>query len=434
MMTDNTTQPSALNPVSRGRFPALRSRNFRLLWLGQGISGIGSMMQVWAINWQLYALTHHALALGLIGLFRVVPIVLFSLIGGTVADAWDRRKVMLVTQTTLAGVAVALGTLTVTHQMTAAHIYFLTVISAAAMSFDNPARQALIPQLVPRSDFAGAIALNSIVFRTATIVGPMAAGLLIARGGLGETYWLNAASFLAVIAALIAMRLKPEALTAETASLPRSEEEQQAQVSWGALTEGLLFVWRTPILVWTLSLDFLATFFSSANALLPIFAQDILHAGARGYGLLAAAEAAGALGMGLFLSLGRPIVKQGRTVLWAVVAYGLATVVFGASHNFYLSWLALAVGGMADAISTILRQTIRQLVTPDRLRGRMTSVNMIFFMGGPQLGELEAGLAATWLGAPWAVVTGGLGCLITVALVAARAPMLRNYQASKENL
>jgi MFS family permease len=404
---------------ARGRFPALRSRNFRLLWFGQGVSGIGSMMQVWAINWQLYALTHRPLALGLVGLFRVVPIVLFSLIGGTVADAWDRRKVMLATQTTLAGVAAALGLLTVTHHMTSADIYLLTVVGAAAMAFDNPSRQALLPHLVPREDFAGAVALNSIVFRGATIVGPMLAGLLIARGGLGDTYLINAISFLAVIVALLLMRGVGVVVT--------EPGEQRSQVSVAALTEGLRFVWSTPILVWTLSLDFLATFFSSANALLPIFARDILHVGARGYGLLAGAEAVGALMAGLLLSQGRPIARQGRVVLSAVAVYGAATIVFGASRVFWASWLALAVGGMADAVSTVLRQTIRQLVTPDRLRGRMTSVNMIFFMGGPQLGEFEAGLAATWLGAPWSVITGGIGCLLTVALIAARAPILRHY-------
>ncbi|MGI4787990.1 MAG: MFS transporter [Janthinobacterium lividum] len=414
--------------AGQGRFPALRSYNFRLLWLGQGISGIGSMMQVWAINWQLYALTHHPLALGLVGLFRVIPIILFSLIGGTVADTWDRRKVMLVTQTLLGSTAAALWLLTNTDHITPAWIYGLTVIASAALSFDNPARQSLIPQLVPRVDFASAIALNSIVFRTATIAGPMVAGLLIARGGLSDTYLINAASFLAVIGALLLMRPiipDPSEVTAES----KEPKGARAEVSWEALTEGLRFVWQTPILVWTLALDFLATFFSSANALLPIFARDILHAGARGYGVLAAAEAAGALIAGLIISVGRPIVRQGQTVIWAVVAYGLSTIVFGASHFFLLSWLALAAGGVADSISTILRQTIRQLVTPDRLRGRMTSVNMIFFMGGPQLGELEAGLAATWIGAPWAVITGGLGCLVTVAIVAARAPILRRYRS-----
>lgn len=403
----------------------LRSRNFRLLWFGQGVSAIGSTMQVWAINWQLYELTHSTLALGLIGLFRVVPIVLFSLVGGTVADAWDRRRVMLVTQITLALTAAALGALTVTRHMTGDAIYALTVLGAAATAFDNPAWQALLPHLVPRADFAGAVALNSIIFRTATIVGPMCAGLLIARGGLGDTCWINAVSFLAVIAALLGMRLRSADVT--------DPGEERGRVSLAALRERLEFVWRTPILVWTLSLDALATFFSSANALLPVFASDILHVGARGYGVLAAAEAVGALAAGAVLSLGRPIARQGRTVLWAVVVYGLATVVFGASRLFWLSWLALAVVGVADSVSTVLRQTIRQLVTPDRLRGRMTSVNMIFFMGGPQLGELEAGLAAAWLGGPWAVITGGMGCLLTVALVAARGRVLRDYRASDDD-
>jgi MFS family permease len=294
------------------------------------------------------------------------------------------------------------------------------------MAFDNPARQALLPFLVPRRDFTSAVALNSIVMRTATIIGPMVAGLLIARGGLGDTYVLNALSFLAVIIALLMMRLQ---LLPKDAAEPPSE---RSQISLSALKEGLSFVWHTPILVRTLSLDFLATFFSSANALLPIFARNILHAGARGYGLLAAAEAVGALGAGMLLSLGRPIIRQGQTVIWAVVAYGAATVVFGASRDFILSWLALAATGVADSISTILRQTIRQLVTPDRLRGRMTSVNMIFFMGGPQLGELEAGLAATWIGAPWSVITGGIGCLLAVTVIAARAPTLRNYRSPAE--
>lgn len=414
---------SSATRVPANRFPALRSRNFRLLWFGQGVSAIGSTMQVWAINWQLYELTHSTLALGMIGLFRVIPIVVFSLIGGTVADAWDRRRVMLVTQITLAAVAAALGALTVTHHITSSAIYTLTVLGAAATAFDNPARQALLPHLVPRADFAGAVALNSIVFRTATIVGPMCAGLLIAHGGLGDTYWINAVSFLAVIGALVAMRLTPEDAT--------DPGDERGRVSFAALTEGLRFVWRTPILVWTLSLDFLATFFSSANALLPVFAKDILHVGARGYGLLAAAEAVGALTAGAVLSLGRPIVRQGRTVLWAVVVYGLATVVFGASRLFWLSWLALATVGVADSVSTVLRQTIRQLVTPDRLRGRMTSVNMIFFMGGPQLGEFEAGLVARWLGGPWSVIVGGIGCLLAVAMVAARGRVLRDYRAAE---
>lgn len=413
------------------RFPALNSRNFRLLWIGQGVSTIGSFMQVWAINWQLYSLTHKAIALGMIGIFRVIPIVAFSLLGGTVADAWDRRKVMFCTQTTLALVGLTLGILTLIHQLTPFWIYFLTVLGAAAMAFDNPARQSLIPSLVEKRYLTNALALMSVSFRTSTIIGPVLAGFFIARGGMADTYLLNALSFLAVIGALILMT-PIRTLDAGKVELPGAnttdvEPAPQADVSLRALKEGLLFVWRSPILVSTLLLDALASFFSSANSLLPIFAQDILHIGARGYGFLAAAEAVGALLAGLAISFMPPIKRQGMVIIVSVGIYGIATIIFGASRWFILSWLALAAFGASDAISTVLRQTIRQLVTPNRLRGRMTSVNMIFFMGGPQLGEFESGLAAQFLGAPIAVIAGGIGCLLTVAIVALKAPMLTKY-------
>ena len=383
------------------------------------MSGIGSFMQVWAINWQLYAITHKPVALGLIGLFRVVPIVILSLVGGSVADFADRRKVMLATQSSLALVACVLAVLTYTHHLNAAWIYLLTAVGASAMAFDNPSRQALIPSLVPREHLTNALSMMSVVFRTSTIIGPVLAGVLIARGGIAATYWINAVSFLAVIWALIAMRPAPVETRAADAAPPR--------VTWQSIKEGLVFVKSTPLLVSTMVLDFLATFFSSANALLPIFAKDILHVGPQGYGTLAAAEAVGALIAGFFLSFLPPIKKQGLTIITSVTLYGIATVVFGASTAFWLSWLALAIVGASDAVSTVLRQTIRQLATPDRLRGRMTSVNMIFFMGGPQLGELEAGLVAQWFGGPLSVVIGGVGCLLTVAIVAARARVLRTY-------
>jgi MFS family permease len=402
------------------------------LWIGQGISGIGSFMQMWAINWQLYAITHKALALGMIGLFRIIPIILFSLVGGTVADAWDRRKVMLCTQSSLAVVALAMGVLTLTHHLTAAWIYGLTMVGATAMAFDNPARQSLVPSLVAKKDLTNALSLMSVSFRTSTILGPVFAGLLIARGGLADTYFINGVSFLAVIWALVAMRLgsaehaadvdEPAPIATDANPLP------QAEVSIGALKEGLKFVWSAPLVVSTLLLDAIATFFSSANSLLPIFARDILRVGARGYGILAAAEATGALLAGIALSLFPPIKRQGIVILVSVFIYGASTIVFGVSKLFWLSWLALAVFGASDAVSTVLRQTIRQLVTPNRLRGRMTSVNMIFFMGGPQLGELESGIAAQCLGSPLAVILGGVGCLITVIVVWIKAPILRTYR------
>lgn len=404
-------------PLLDTRFPALQSADFRSLWLGQIISAAGSQMQFAALNWQIYALTGDPLYLGLIGLVRVVPILLFSLLGGTVADAHDRRRLMLVTQSTMAAVAAALALLTYWGRASVGGIYLLSAVGAAAIAFDNPARQALLPSLVPREHLPNAFALNSTGMQVATICGPMLGGLVISWFGVAPAYALNALSFLAVIVALLRMRYRPNPETATAGS-----------VSLDALKEGLQFVWRTPILVQTMTLDFFATFFSSATALLPVFARDILKVGPAGFGVLSAAPAAGSLITGVVLSLLPPIVRQGRVLLWAVVIYGVATIGFGISQAFWLSFLFLAGTGAADTVSTILRQTIRQTITPDRLRGRMVSVNMIFFMGGPQLGELEAGVVARWIGAPLSVITGGFGCLFAALIVARLAPGLRHYR------
>src|SRR5207253_10565681 len=212
-----------------------------------------------------------------------------------------------------------------------------------------------------------------------------------------------------------------------TSGKPEKTETEQPRISFQALVEGLRFVWRTPIIVQTMTLDFVATFFASANQLLPIYAKDILFVGARGYGFLAAAPAAGAIIAGLIVARMGAIKKQGVTVIVSVAIYGAATIAFGVSRVFWFSLLMLAMVGAADTVSTILRQTIRQLVTPNKLRGRMTSVNMIFFMGGPQLGEVEAGTVAALLGAPLSVVTGGAACVLAATLAFMKARSLRRY-------
>jgi len=202
-------------------------------------------------------------------------------------------------------------------------------------------------------------------------------------------------------------------------------------VSFRAALEGLRFVFASPLIRSTMLLDFFATFFSSATALLPIFAQDILHVGAKGYGWLYAAPAAGAVVMSaVMVGMTDRIQRRGMTLLWAVGGYGLATVVFGFSRSFWLTFFCLALTGATDTVSMIIRNVVRQLETPDRLRGRMTGVNMVFFMGGPQLGELEAGAVANWFGAPFSVISGGIGCLIAVAAVATGTPALRRYTKS----
>ncbi len=410
-----------INKTTQSSFSALRHRDFRLLWLGQIVSVTGSQMQSVAINWHVYLLTKSAFALGLVGLFKGVPIVLCSLLGGVVADAVDRRRLMMATQTVMLLSAAALAFVTLAGLQTVWPIYLLTAAASGATAFDIPARQALMPTLVPPKDFPNAVSLGLMVFNVAMIVGPAIGGFLLASHGPASVYGINAISFVAVIAALVAMRTNGQA----------SEATGQAnRVSYGALKEGLAFVWRTPVIVQTMTLDFAATFFASATALLPIFAAEILQVGARGVGLLAAAPAVGSVLTALLIARFGGFRRQGRLVIWAVAIFGAATVAFGLSRIFWLSLIMLAITGAADTISTVLRQTIRQLATPNHLRGRMTSINMVFFMGGPQLGELEAGVVASLIGAPLSVVIGGAGSLLSALIARFKAKALLNYEDS----
>jgi MFS family permease len=329
---------------------------------------------------------------------------------------------MLGTQTAAALVALTLAILTSRGLQSVSALYALTALSASVGAFDLPARQALLPTLVPREHLPNAISLNTIMVQAASIVGPGVGGLLIAAAGLTWVYVLNAISFGCVIVALLLMRgVGGNAAPGET----------RDAVSLRAAVEGLRFVFRSPLIRSTMLLDFFATFFSSAVALLPIYAQDILFVGPEGYGWLYAAPAAGAVIMSAaMVFLTDRIVRRGQVMLWAVGVYGLATVAFGVSKSFWLSFACLALTGVADTVSVVIRSVVRQLETPDRLRGRMTGINMVFFLGGPQLGELEAGSVAQWFGAVFSVVSGGVGCLIVTAWVAATTPQLRTYRST----
>lgn len=395
---------------------ALRHRDFRLIWMGNTLSMVGTQMRIVAITWQLYHLTHSALSLGFVGLTRFIPLALLVLPAGLVADRVDRRKVLLVTQTVMMLASVALYALTVMGWVTPMHIYALLSISAAAATFDLPARQAIIPSLVPREALTQALSLNITGFNVAAVAGPSLGGLILAQGGPATVYALDAVSFVAMLAAVIVMQHRhvPE---------PRSAD---ASVMTEAL-EGLRFVWGNRLILSSMLLDFVAMFFGAATTLLPIFADAIVHVDARGLGLLYAAPAVGSVAMGLVTSSRTDMGRQGTVLLVSVVVYGLATAAFGLSGNFWLSLVLLAVTGAADTVSALIRNTIRQLNTPDALRGRMTAVNSLFFIGGPQLGEVEAGFAAQMMGVAPSVVFGGLACAVCVCAVAWRVPELRRY-------
>ncbi len=380
-------------------------------------------MQMTALNYHVYLLTRSPIALGLTSLARIIPILIFSLIGGMFADAHDRRRVLLVTQTILMLSAITLGVLTFTQIISVGMIYGIAALNAATQAFDGPARQALTPNLVPKEHLTNALSLNNIVHQTAGIVGPAVGGLLIGIAGeqhegifgVGSVYFMNAVSFLAVLIALILIKT------------PAQQNLGVAHITFDAVAEGIRFVRGSKIILSTMLLDFIATFFSSATSLLPIFAKDILRVGPSGYGLLTAAQSIGAVIAGVAMARLSYVHRKGRLMLWAVMAYGIATTLYGMSQWFALSLFFLALIGAADTISTIMRNTLRQVITPDHLRGRMTSVNMIFYFGGPQLGNLEAGLVAALIGAPLSVITGGIATVFAVAATAWLVPQLRNY-------
>ncbi|MEO8587556.1 MAG: MFS transporter [Acidobacteriota bacterium] len=425
-------------PSRHRPYEALRHRDFRRFALSMLVSIVGSQMQNVAIDWHVWVLTRSPLALGLVGLVRIVPIVILSLVGGLVADRHDRRRVLIVTQSAMTLVALALGVVTLLGRDTVGLVYLLTACTSAAGAFDNPSRQSLVPRLVPEKDLPGALAVLLSIFQLASIGGPALTGLILAgtslgsapgtfsfhghSGGLALIYFLNAISFLGVLATLFTLKTSGEIARAEGAP----------ENPLASLREGLRFVFTTPILVWTMTLDFFATFFAGSMSLLPIFADQVLKAGPAGYGWLRAAPGIGALVGSVWTSVHGLPRRQGRVFLWAVAAYGVTTIVFGLSRSFWLTFAALALVGLSDTISTVVRQTVRQLVTPDGLRGRMTGINMIFFMGGPQLGELEAGFVASLfasaaLGASVAVVSGGAFTLLVALFIAARAKVVRDY-------
>ena len=415
-----------------GRWLALQHRDFRLVWGGNFISILGTQMQMIAINWQIYELLAgtdasinffgrtiplnvEALGLGGVGLARVIPIMIFAVIGGNLADVMNRRQLLLWTNAAAAFFSLVLAVLSLTGHITVAAIYLLTAAVAATAAFSAPAFQSLIPNLVPEEHLTNAISLNTLIRQVAAITGPAIGGLLIGFAGAGVVYGINAISFVAIIGALAVLRHRG------------GRAERNAGLGWKAIVEGWRYVRGTRIIWSTMMLDFMATFFSSARTMLPLVAGQILQLGPQGYGFLSTAEAVGSLVAGFVLSLRRDIYRQGAVLLVAVAFYGLASMFFGLSTSFFLSYALYMVIGASDTVSMVIRQTIRQVTTPDRLRGRMTGINQIFFMGGPQLGELEAGLVAAAFGVPFAIVSGGLATVFFTGVIAWRYPRLRNY-------
>ena len=392
------SSPKLLRNHARGQTPlaALRHRDFLIYWSGSVLSLVGSQFTAVAMAWQIYELTNSPLEIGLLGLARGVPMLVLLLFGGLLADAVNRRHLMMATQIAQMFVSASLALMTLAGWVTPAVLYAASLFLALFSALEQPARTAIIPNLVPRSDLANALALSGTQRHVASIVGPSLAGFLIARSGATLCYAVDAASWLAMLGALAMMRPLLQAAGGRSA------------LSMKALREGVEFVWTHPVILSMMALDFGQNFFGSGRALLPIYARDILNVGPQGLGLLYAANSAGALVMGTVMSIRRQTRRAGTWVLVSVSAYGVFTTVFGLSQGFWLSFLMLAAAGAANTVSFVLRNTINQLLTPDEIRGRVTSVNSMFTNTGPQLGQFEAGAVASVIGTVGATAIGGL--------------------------
>lgn len=386
---------------------ALVHRDFTLLWAGQFISTLGTQVQTVALGWLVYKLTGSAALLGGIGLARAIPTMALSLFGGTLADQMDRRKLLLISQSLLAACSALLAVVISIGDISVAALYGFAVITAAAAAIDSPASQAFIPALVPRDILPNALTLNILSSDTASVVGPACGGLIIGWLGVAAAYWFDAFSFIAVVAALLAMSTRANVIVTGRRGM-------------AALIDGLRFVRDRPVLWQLMLVDFFAVLLASSDGLLPIFAERILKVGASGLGLLYAAISVGSVvGAAVFAFIPRAQQprRPGMLVMAATVSYGAALAVFGLSRIFILSLALLALAGGLDAIGMAMRHVVRQLATPDELRGRVGALSSVFSSGGPRLGQFQSGMVASATGAGPAMVIGGAACVV-VALAA----------------
>ena len=442
-----TAEGTLERPEKHDPYAAFRFSAFGFYTAGNLISVIGRLMFIVAVEWEMYGRTHSATALGLVGLVIALPVVLLSLPAGHVADRFPRKRIVLVTQALSAICSLALAFVSWNHlnipdsaalragnrflfsiatifernpdfhfdDLSIPLIYLILLISATGRTFGWAARSSYFPQLVPRDVFANAVTWNSSVFQIGSVVGPALSGLLIVRAGFPFIYAIDAACAFSFFLLVLPIRSSDHG----------SSSERNA---WRSLMEALRFIRTKQVVLATITLDMFAVFLGGATALLPIFADQILHCGPIGLGWMRAAPGIGAFIMALLIAYLPPMKKAGKMLLWCVTGFGLATIVFGLSRDLWLSLAMLFLTGVFDSVSVVIRHTLLQLVTPDTMRGRISAVNNIFIGTSNELGALESGLVASATNAVFAVVSGGLACLVVVGLIAWRVPALRRYR------
>jgi MFS family permease len=408
-----------LDPEPRSRherpYEVLRYRDFRLIWSAEVVSQTGTHIQRVAVAWQVFDMTGDPLQLGLLGLARFIPLFLFGLAAGVAADRYDRRATLIAAQVALMAIATAFAGLTAANLITLPWIYALTAVSSLFSAVSAPTRHAMVPTLVPATAMPAAVTMGVLTFQSAGMLGPAVGGVLVASVGVAASYAVDAVSFGVVAVATFALRTRPE--------------RQAPTISgFAAAQEGLRFLRDSPILLATMGLDFLANFFGASTTLMPIFAADILGGGPQTLGWLLSAPAVGSVLGATFLASRRALPRPGLGILAAIVVYGLSLTAFALSRDLWLSLACLAASGAADSVSVSQRHTLRNLLSPNRLRGRVAAAHDTFAGGGPQLGKLQAGIVATWTSAPTAVAIGGLGTIFAALAVWRWVPGLARYQ------
>jgi MFS family permease len=395
-------------------YAAIRFANFRLYWLGNLIGVVGLQMQAAALIWEIYDRTHSKLALGWVGLVQVIPVLSLALLAGHVADRIDRKKILMAALA-LSGLA-SLGLACVSFfQIPVGATFACLFLTGIARAFQQPAKSSFLPQIVPREHFSNAVTWSLGGFQLASVMGPALGGWVLALSGYPFVVYLIEATAAAIFIALLVGVRRCEATPPSESPTLRS------------LVEGVEFVWSAKVILGAMALDMFAVLLGGATALLPVYAQDILEIGEVKYGCLLSAPAVGALVMSVCLVYRRPMAKAGQMLLWAVAGFGVATIVFGLSTSFWISLVALFFTGAFDSISVIVRQTLVQLLTPDRMRGRVSAISGMFISASNELGGFESGLVAHLTTPVISVVSGGVGTLIVVATAALTVPQLRKY-------
>jgi len=397
--------------------PIKRDRDFRMIWLGQLVNGLGRQVTVVALPFELWNLTHNSLSIGGLALVQLVPILFFSLGGGAIADAVDRRTLLIVTQILLAAGSLALTALALQPHPPVWAFYTVAFAAAGVSAIDGPARSAALPRLVPRERLPAAIAVNWLSGSLVAIAGPAFAGILIAVSGVATAFAFDVATYMASLVALLVI-----------APIPPYPE---SRANLRSIVEGLEFAWRRRIVLATFAIDFNAMLFGMPSSLFPQLALTVFNAGATGYGLLQAAPALGAFVGAAFSGWIGKLELPGRGVAIAVAVWGAAIAAFGlCTFSLPLALCFLAVAGAADLVSAVLRASIVQLTTPDRLRGRVTSIHMLVVTSGPRLGDAEAAGVAALAGPQLSVVSGGVMCLLGVLAMLPVFPGLVSYRHS----